>query len=469
MRILRYGLILSTILVILGLSSCKKDLIFSKNHLEFSQDTVLFDTVFTTVGSTTQYFKIYNNNSLPITVDEIQLMGGDASPFRINVDGIPEDEFTSVQIPANDSLFVFVEVTLSVNGGTLPLVVQDSVRFRTNGLDQYVNLDVWGQDAYFHVNELTEGTWPNDKPHVLYGTVACGFPGLDSNKNLTIQAGTNIYCHKNSQLIIYKSSLDIQGTYMNEVTFQGDRLESFYDDKSGQWWGIRLIEAQESSIDYAIIRNGSVALQVDSTMDATTLNLSNTIIDNNDFFGLNVNAGSNVQVENCIFGSAGICSVYLFAGGEYNFKHCNFVNYWKGSRAGPAFAMTNHWEYEGTAFCRDIVNSNFSNCVAYGNIDLEWEVDTLDCSGATIDFEVHNCLLKRVDETYDYSNYFSMIWNEDPGFISTVADELDLHYDDSSPLFGAGNGLVPDYSNFSDLEGIGRTPAVDIGCYELPD
>ena len=103
----------------------------------------------------------------------------------------------------------------------------------------------------------------NDKPHVLYNTVAVGFPGLDSNKNLTIPAGTQIYCHKNSQLIVYKSSIDIQGTNGNEVVFQGDRLESFYDDVSGQWWGIRLIEANTSNIDYAIIKNGSVGLQVD--------------------------------------------------------------------------------------------------------------------------------------------------------------------------------------------------------------
>lgn len=467
MKIAKYVLIAISFLFVWGLNSCKKDLIFSKNHLEFSQDTVLFDTVFTTIGSTTKFFKIYNNNSLPLTVDEVQLMGGSSSPFRINVDGVPADEFEGIEIPANDSLFVFVEVTLNVNGANLPLVVEDSIRFQTNGLNQYVNLDVWGQDAYFHVNELTEGVWPNDKPHVLYGTVACGFPGLDSNKNLTLQAGTDVYCHKNSQLIIYKSSLDIEGTFMNEVNFQGDRLESFYDDQSGQWWGIRLIEAQQSSINYAIIRNGSVGLQVDSTLDATTLNLTNTIIDNHDFFGFNVNAGANVQVENCIFGSAGICSVYLFAGGEYDFKHCNFVNYWTGSRAGPAFAMANTWEFEGTQLCRDVVNSNFSNCVAYGNIDLEWQVDTASCMGADVNFEVHNCLLKRIDETYDYSNYFDVIWNQDPGFISTMANDFDFHYEASSPLHQAGNALVPDYSNFSDLEGVSRTPQVDIGCYEL--
>ena len=54
--------------------SCKKDKGFTKNHLDFSEDTLLFDTVFTTVGSVTKRFKVYNNNASPILIDEIELM-----------------------------------------------------------------------------------------------------------------------------------------------------------------------------------------------------------------------------------------------------------------------------------------------------------------------------------------------------------------------------------------------------------
>src|SRR5690606_17095736 len=160
-------------LAVFGITSCKKDIQFTKDHLDFSHDTLLFDTIFTTVGSTTKWLRVFNHNKQPIKIDEIELMGGSSSPFRINVDGIPTDAIQNVEIPGEDSIFVFVEVTLAVNNQSNPLVISDSIRFRTNGVDQYVNLDVWGQDAYFHVNELVEGTWMNDKPHVLYGTVAC--------------------------------------------------------------------------------------------------------------------------------------------------------------------------------------------------------------------------------------------------------------------------------------------------------
>ena len=278
------------------LFSCKKDKDFTKDHLDFSTDTLLFDTVFTTVGSTTERFKIYNRNIGTIRIDEIELMGGASSPFRINFDGVPGIYHQNIEVPGNDSLFGFVEVTLQVNNATNPLVISDSIRFLTNGLNQYLKLDVWGQDAYFHTNELVADEiemWNNDKPHVLYGIAAVGYPGLDSNLTLTIPAGTRIYAHKNARLLVYKSSLKIEGSLGNEVTFQGDRLESFYDDITGQWWGIQLIEAEASSINYANIRNAVIGIGVYET-PLGDFSLSNSIIDNSNFFNLHVSDGGRL-------------------------------------------------------------------------------------------------------------------------------------------------------------------------------
>ena len=447
------------ITVLFVFSSCKKDKNFTKDHLDFSTDSVLFDTVFTTIGSTTKKFKIYNNNNAKILIEEIQLMGGESSPFRINIDGVPGTYHENIELGRNDSLFAFVEVTLQVNNATNPLVISDSIRFLTNGKNQYVHLDVWGQDAYFHANEIVSGTWLNDKPHVLYGVAAVGYPGIDSNLNLTIPQGTQIYCHKNSTLIVYKSSIDIQGQLNNEVTFQGDRLESFYDDVTGQWWGIRLIEAQSSTINYTNIINGSVGLQVDSTQSALTLSLANSKISNCQFFNFNVNAGSHVVVENCLFGDAGLYSVFLFAGGEYQFKHCNIVNYWSGSRGGPGLAIKNWYEYEGTKIVRDVVNSRFDNCAIYGTIDKELEVDTI--AGATFNCLFNNNLIKR-DEIYLYANFASNYWNLNPLFIDAING--DFHFEAGSALSNVGDALN---SNSFDIEGTIRSLSnPDIGCYE---
>ena len=454
----KYIIIILCLSVSVIFGACKKDASFTENHIDFDKDTVLFDTVFTTIGSTTQSFKVYNKNKRKINIEEIELMGGESSPFRINVDGVSGVEHSDVEINRDDSLFAFVEVTLDVNSGTNPLVIEDSVRFKTNGLNQYMKLVVWGQDAYFHENEIVSGIWENDKPHVLYGIVAVGFPGLDSNLNLTIPAGTEVFAHKDAQLLVYKSSLDIQGDLGNEVVFQGDRLETFYDDVAGQWYGVHLIEAQTSNINYAIIKNGSVGIQVDSTQDPISLNLSNTIVDNSAFYNLYAVAGANINVENCLFGDAGLASAFMFAGGEYHFNHCDFVNYWTGGRGGPAFLMKNYYEVNNVVYVRNIVNSEFVNCVFFGNSDKEMTVDTID--GTLIDFEFRNVLIKR-DEIYEYANYFDVEWNSDPQFVDPTIG--DFSFPGSSPLNNAG---LPTFVT-TDILGNARTAgSPDIGCIE---
>ena len=198
-----YKIFLSVLIIIalyFSTTGCSKKNFYSKNNLTFSVDTLVFDTVFTTIGSTTKSFKIYNPESKTVQIDEVELMGGENSPFRINLDGLIGDNFSNIRIEGNDSLFVFVEVTLNVNNQNSPLIIEDSIRFQTNGKDQYVKLAVWGQDAYFHYKDLNEGIWPNDKPHVIYGYAA-----IDSAKSLTIQAGTQVHLYKNSLLYVYKS------------------------------------------------------------------------------------------------------------------------------------------------------------------------------------------------------------------------------------------------------------------------
>src|SRR5690554_4081913 len=136
------------------LSGCKKDILFSKDNLSFSVDTVLFDTVFTTIGSTTKRLKIYNKSSQPVKVKSVILVGGENSPFRVNLDGVSGTIFKDFEIPANDSLFMFVEVTLGENNINDPLIIEDVIEFETNGKMQSVQLAAWGQDAYFHYKDL---------------------------------------------------------------------------------------------------------------------------------------------------------------------------------------------------------------------------------------------------------------------------------------------------------------------------
>jgi hypothetical protein len=445
------------------MQSCNKSVLLSKKNLSFSVDTLVFDTVFTTIGSTTQQFKIYNNDKRTIHIDEIELMGGTSSPFRMNIDGVQGITVTDIDIESQDSLFAFVEVTLGVNGQNLPLILEDSIRFRTNGVDQYVKLAVWGQDAYFHYKDLNEGTWPNDKPHVIYGYAA-----IDSAKTLNIQAGTDIYLHKNAILYVYKSTLNINGTLGNEVTLQGDRLETQYDDVSGQYYGIYFQEARPSTIDYAIIKNGTSGVHLfseDPGNSGYTLTMTNTTINNCARYGTFIYSGAKVKAENCVIAKNGNHALLVLEGGDFFFNFCHLLGYGNGDASTPAVGISNYYnDYaNGVTNIGSINQGRIINSVIWGNLSSEIVFDTIPDAAINLSFDIRNCVIKR--EIPGTENYYTGIqWNSNPLF--TDIDLNDFTFPINSPLNNQGNAAfwLP-----TDLLGISRNPSTpDIGAFELP-
>jgi hypothetical protein len=444
--------------VSLSMVSCKKNNLLSKKNLSFSVDTLVFDTVFTTIGSTTKQFKIYNKESKTVQIDEIELVGGESSPFRMNVDGLMGTKMTNIKLEGKDSLFVFVEVTLDINSQSLPLIIEDSIRFRTNGKDQYVKLAVWGQDAYFHYKDLNEGTWPNDKPHVIYGYAA-----VDSAKTLNIQAGTQVHLHKNAIFYVYKSTLNVQGTIDNEVVFQGDRLEQDYQDISGQYYGIYFQEAKPSTIDYAIIKNGTSGVHLfseDPTNSSYTLTMTNTIIQNQARYGVFIYSGAKVKAENCIISKNGTHALLVLEGGDFNFNHCDLLGY--GASPNPAVGISNFFTNYQTATTNvgSINEGVLYNCVVSGSLATEMAIDTIQLAGVTLNFDFKNCLIKSETIQTD-SFYQSIIWNNNPLF--TDPSIYDFSFLVNSPL--NGNGFAT--SVITDVFGNPRNNPPDIGAIEL--
>ena len=104
---------------IISLSSCRKDFDFepSSGNLRFSRDTVYLDTVFTNIGSSTYTLKVYNRSDNDISIPQIKLGRGLESKYRITVDGMTGESnriFNNVELLANDSMYVFIEVTADV-------------------------------------------------------------------------------------------------------------------------------------------------------------------------------------------------------------------------------------------------------------------------------------------------------------------------------------------------------------------
>ena len=447
------------VLFTLSTSSCGKHVILSKNNLSFSKDTVVFDTVFTTIGSTTQQFKIYNKDSKTIKIDEIELMGGTNSKFSMNVDGLQGTQIEDLYIEGGDSLFVFVEVTLDPNGTNLPMIIEDSIRFKSNEKNQYVKLAAWGQDAYFHYKDLNEGIWPNDKPHVVYGYAA-----VDSAKTLNIQAGTHIYMHKNAILYVYKSTLNIQGTLGNEVIIEGDRLEQDYQNVSGQFYGIYFQQARPCTIDYAIIKNGTSGVHLydeDPTNSGYTLTMTNTIIKNQARYGVFIFAGAKVKAENCIVAKNGTHALFVLQGGDFNFNHCDLLGY--GSSTNPAVGISNYYtDYNaGQTNVSSIDEGKLYNCVVTGNLTTEFAMDTIQMSGVVLNFDFKNTLL-RSEEVYTDTFYdASVIWNGNALF--TNPTEFDFTFGSNSDLQETGVNT----SVVTDILGNPRNNPPDIGAIEL--
>lgn len=448
-------------------TSCKKDAFFSKGNLAFSKDTVVFDTVFTTIGSTTQQLKIYNRENNTVVIEEVELMGGSASPFRVNLDGLQGTHFSSLELESKDSLFMFVEVTLDPNGDTLPMVVEDSIRFRTNGKDQYVILAAWGQDMYYHYSDLdgppsgwdtNNGVWPNDKPHVIYGAAF-----VDEGAHLTIPAGTEIYMHKNSFLYVYKGKLTIDGALGNEVVIQGDRLESSYDDVSGQYYGVYFNEAQSSTINYAIIKNGTTGIHIEkdgANGSNPTVTVTNTLIQNHARYGIMNFAGGKVVAENCVITNNGFHAFINLAGSGFDFNHCTFGGYATGQTQLPCLGISDYYN-DGTSTLVSNITGSLTNCVLYGNQEGEIAFN-LDNVG-TNSFTVKNCAIKMnpqgTDPMYEQS---TMVWNQDPLFKDP--SKFDFEIASNSPLINKGIGVstIP-----SDIKGKPRNPSTPtIGAYE---
>ena len=145
------SVIFSTLIVLLFFS-CKKENFLSTqdNLLSFSTDTLLFDTVFTTVGSATRYVKVYNNDNVDIVINSVSLNKKSNSSFKINIDWEPNHTVENILLRSNDSLYIFSEVTIDPNNLNTPFIETDSIVFTYNNQIQYVTLTAWGRDAYFH-------------------------------------------------------------------------------------------------------------------------------------------------------------------------------------------------------------------------------------------------------------------------------------------------------------------------------
>src|SRR6476620_10495877 len=178
-------------------TACKKDqfLYDSSSRLSISTDSLSFDTVFTSLGSKTQSFKVFNLNDQKLMINSIRLMGGANSAYKININGQSGFAQEQVELASGDSLYVFVQVTIDPTNDKNPFIVQDSIEMTCNGSVSRVQLKAYGQNAHFlHNRKVTaDETWMNDLPYIIIGELQ-----VAKSATLSIEPGARIYCHANA-------------------------------------------------------------------------------------------------------------------------------------------------------------------------------------------------------------------------------------------------------------------------------
>lgn len=458
----------------LTMPSCHRNNLVDGVKLEFSADTIMFDTVFTTLTSSSRSFTVRNTTGSPVEVD-IALAGGKQSYYSINVDGVPGTEFHNVEIPAHDSIFVFVKVNINPTNQNLPYLVTDSILFYQKNRTQSVQLVACGQDAHFILPDHTGGSihyhivahehehvhWTNDKPWVIYGWAV-----VDSLGKLTIDPGTKVYVHNGGGIWVYRyGNIHINGTLDEPVTIRGDRLESFFANDYAQWEKIWINEGTgENLIENAIISNASIGLHLQALEEYTgnkTI-INNSVIHNNQSTGI-LTMGANLEMNNCQISNNGKYSLALQVG-EYTFNQVTVANYFtQSARKTPAVALTNNFtiaemvgnEAVNVMYLGD-ANATFNNCIIYGALENEFSTGTK--SGAELNYTFHNCIV-RADSIQN--GHFINCFNANPKFIATYGQNYNI--EETSPAIDAGmTGL----GITTDILGRPRNGIPDIGAYE---
>lgn len=341
--------------------------------LAFSSDSIKFDTVITTIGSSTRSLKVYNRNDRGVRISRVWLEKGSATCFRVNVDGVflaPSSgaSVSGLELYGSDSLMVFAEVTIPEKNQNEPFEMTDRLCFQLeSGVVQAVTLQAIGQDAYLWKGKVIaqDTILSAGRPYLIYDSLS-----VAEGARLTLNAGVQLYFHDKADLLVHGQLL-AEGTLDAPVVFRGDRTDNLfdylpYDNTPSRWGGVRFFAGSKGNIlRYADIHSASYGILCDSSsVEDSKLLLENSILHNIGGDGLkaincNLTVG-NTQISNTL----GNC-VYLI-GGSSEFIHCTLAQFypWEAVRGQALYLSDNYFSASVS-----LVKAHFYNCLITGYAD----------------------------------------------------------------------------------------------------
>lgn len=417
LRIFHFAAALGIALFVLPFCQKERFTTDPADKLAFSTDTLRFDTVFTQLGSATRILKVYNRHKESIRIGKIYLEAGALSKFNLNVDGLPGDSQENIEIAPDDSLYVFVEVTINPDAppSISPFILDENVVFETNGNVQKVVLEAWGQNAVYLPSRFSEDSitgygcnggewlWDDPRPYVVFGVLVI------DDCTVRMPPGTRVHVHgglakqaTDSAIVRYNDGflafvgngrLIVEGTLQNPVIFEGDRLEAEFNEEPGQWTGIWLQAGTRGHrMENCIVRNSIIGIRVDS---AAELTLRNTQIYNTANSGL-IGVHAKIEAENCLFYNNTGFSIQLEYGGDYLFNYCTAASY---GVDGEALKM-------GNALCLNAdcsqyvayrLKAQFQNCIVMGGRADQINLFDREEKPGELDYNFKNCVVRVRD------------------------------------------------------------------------
>lgn len=402
-------------------------------QLTFSADSVKMDTIFSTVGSRTYDFWVYNRSRAGVRLKSVRLQQGNQTGFRVNVDGSYLDNslgaiVNDLEIRKGDSIRVFVELTAPENGQDTPMLIQDRLLFKLeSGVEQGVVLQGYSWDAIvMHNTTITSDTViESQRPLLVYGGIK-----VDSTATLTIR-NTTLYFHDGKGIDVYGRLI------CDSVTMRGDRLDHMfdylpYDRVSGQWGSDGGVVFHPSSNNNILcrteIRNAGMAgvMCISDTCDTTSIQvlMEKCVIHNCKGYGLQ-SANACVSLHDCQISNTELDCIYI-TGGYVTMNHCTLAQFYPfvGGR-GSALRFDNDQPLHGVA-CDSCIITGYDEDVLTGI-----RSDTTN----SFEYQFSASLLRtpRV-ETAD-SVHFTMIrWETPKDSIQgkqhfRLVDEQNLRYD----------------------------------------
>ncbi len=432
-------------------------------RLQFEQDSILFDTIFTTEQSITHRFRVYNPSEKSVLIEQIALSGGAQSPYTLYVNGQPGAAFGDQLLLAGDSLLLLLEATLPETSDTLPYLASDELVFMNKGLRQEVAVVGYGQNALFVSDTVVacNAVWDSPLPYVIENSLL-----VDSLCTLQIKKGSRLYFKPDAYLYI-KGTLVAEGDSAEgeRILFRNQRLDPYYENQPGQWGGLIFLPGSSGNrLSYCDIRNAEYGIYLGTPDEDAIpdLELASCRIENTLEAGI-VAYTSDLLAVNTLVNTSVQLTVANMAGGNYTYRHCTFANYFSQRENYPVLLLSDNVVLADGSVLTEPLQVLMENSIVWGNITGGEELVVDNSGTADIELEFRHNLLRTTDAAFNEKENILGSDRHLPGFRNI--ELYDYRPDSLSPAIDAG--VVSSIE--LDLEGQSRDGQPDMGAYEYTE